>query len=146
MLPVLDLSLSSWSEDLGARISHPPTLPYLCGQRLSAPRAAGLSLGFCGAPPLEACRQLTWALELVFTWLIKSPAWPACLPSLPELLAPCMTVPKMLNFDLTGSASGHVDTYAWPEKLMNLMSTVTIQLTLRGHQELTGTSAHRDQV
>lgn len=57
-----------------------------------------------------------------------------------------MTVAKMLNFDLTGSASGHVDTYAWPEKLMNLMSTVTIQLTLRGHQELTGTSAHRDQV
>lgn len=37
-----------------------------------------------------------------------------------------MIVPKMLNIDLTGSATEHVDTYAWLEKLVNLMLNVTI--------------------
>lgn len=49
-----------------------------------------------------------------------------------------MTVPTVLNSDLTGSGSEHTDAYTWLEKLVNLMLNVTIQLTFRGHQKVIG--------
>lgn len=58
----------------------------------------------------KACRQLPWALEQIPSWLIRKPSTIYLLflpvsPSLPVLLALCMIVSKMFNFDLAGFSS-----------------------------------------